>query len=726
MAEFPSQILDETKKDHKWGQCCVEYGLSLLDRPDSKIERLYNSYNGVRTTEDLKWITLAQGKETRAKFIPYKVGRSKQYLLEGEWLRRPLNATVSTINIQAKSEKLEQQNLMYGAMLAKEELDSLKQSGLDVMEGAPVPKDEDDPIWQKMSPKDKQEDIMQVILNEQVKSLNLPQKCSNLFTDARIAAMCWAKIEINEKGDVDVIRFHPSNAIFEEIEGDDFCERSVIKGGRRWIPLHEALLRYTLSDTDGKLLEDSKTNSNYKYSYVNGVCMVEEVHVEWKSVRPVYYKIMPKTENQLAYDPESKTITKVIPAEIYEKNKAKYDKGVAKGEFEIQIKYEEDLWEGTSLARVVFTNIRRKQFQLRSFDDPAKILDSSYIGCLFGTVNGVRVSLQELIENFDLQYDICEFKILQELIRAKGRAIGFDLAALPKNKTLAKLIQELTDDQFITYNSQAAGANGNVAGRNLELQKMIQEVDLGFSSTFPYLLQLQNQIVNELNRITGINEFREGSGPASATLGSAQQGLQNSRTITEPLFYMMELFQQKLMHRVVEATKISWAFYKLDKGEQILGTEKYQYMKVTRELGYRDYGVHIENGLKYARLREKMDTWMEYALNSKQVTMLDAAKYELAESTVEAINIFEQSRDRLEQLTSQSQQQQLQAQQAMQQQQLQTQIQIAQEDREDRQSSELDLVNAKAQAQIEVDNNEMRGKLVENQHKAENDLLAGI
>ena len=168
--------------------------------------------------------------------------------------------------------------------------------------------------------------------------------------------------------------------------------------------------------------------------------------------------------------------------------------------------------------------------------------------------------------------------------------MGYDLAALPKNKTVETIMREAVDDGFITFNSMAAG---NIGNRNLDLQHMFQQFDLGFSDSFPQLIALQNNILQTLDKITGINENREGQIAASSTVTNAQGAIQASRTITEPLFYQMQLFVEKAMTCIVEATKVSWAFYKTEQGEQILGTERYNFMKVTKELGYRDYGVLI-------------------------------------------------------------------------------------------------------------------------------------
>ena len=150
---------------------------------------------------------------------------------------------------------MKQMDFMIGAMMAKKEIEELKdKAGVDLMEGAPIPESEDDPLWEAMSPKDKQEVIMQIIVDEQIKSLKLIKKFGECFRDARIAAKCFAKIEINQDGDVDLVRIDPLDFIYEEIDGDDFLEKSPIKGCRTRMPLHEILRRYELTQKQRDLL----------------------------------------------------------------------------------------------------------------------------------------------------------------------------------------------------------------------------------------------------------------------------------------------------------------------------------------------------------------------------------------------------------------------------------------------------------------------------------------
>jgi hypothetical protein len=736
MAQFPRGDIPESEKTPAWCKEHLTYGIMLLytqNIDNINAGREYRAYNGVKDPKSIKYLQETYGEANRSKFVSYKAGRTKIMVLKGEFLSQPLSATVQTVNIDAQSEKMIQQDLMMGAMVAKRELIDLKEkAGVDVMEGAPIPNDLEDELWEKMSPKDQQEDIMQIIIDEQIPKLRLIKKFADCFEDAMLTGRCFGKVEISEKGDVDFIKVDPRDAIYEEIENDDLIQKSPIKGARIRMPLSQVLARYEFTDEQRELLSKIQANplpyinrsGNMMRPLPNGGVQCDVVHIEWKAQKPSYYKVMPKTPMQLAFDDSTDVITKEIPWEIYEANKAKYDAGVARGEFKILTKWSEDLWEATRIGGIpeLDVNLRRKPFQLRRHDSPAYILDSSYVGCLFGTVDGLRISLYQLIQNFDEIFDITMYQILKELNRAKGKILGYDLAGLPINTTVEKVMYQALNDQFVTYNSMA---DGNMAKRNLDLKGMMQEIDLGFSESFQQLLELKRDILDTLDRVTGINELREGSIPASSTATNAQQGLQNSRTITAPLFYQMQQFVEHTMVRIVEATKVSWAFYKLDKGEQILGSKKFKYMQVSRELGYRDYGVHIEDGGRYNRIRNRMQTYIEAALNSKEISMSDALRFEIAETTVEAKRVFDDALSRTKEIAQQQAQQEQQAQQQMQAQQIQAAQQQQQQEVQNKANLESQKIAEKTQSQKEIDDNKAKNKIIENNHKSQTDLLSG-
>lgn len=731
---FPRQDCPLKDKTQAWMAQHLDYAEAILRRYNDtrlRMTRLYESYNGVKNPSSTAWLEKTYGKQNKSKFISYRLGRSKVNLLVGEWLKRPLTATVETINSDAMSEKMEQFDVMKGAMIAKTELSDLKDKvGVDVMEGAPIPQDESDPIWQKMSFKDKQEDIMQIILDNQVQELDLKKKLSDCFLDLLITSMCFCKVEIDENGETVFHRIDPRDAIFEEVQGDTYLENSPIKGCRQVLSVHEILMRYDLDVAQRDKLNAARANpdqyigtggtSRGYMRMMNGQLVCDVVHIEWLSVEPEYYKISPKTKNQMSVDPTTQNYKVSLDVISYEQNKAIHDKNVLDGKYTIETKFKQVVYEATRIGGCIDVNMRLKPFQKRSVDDPAYILDTSYHGFICGTTDGVRISIQQMIENFDNLYDIVMYQINKDLARAKGKVMTIDRAGLPMGRKMKDILYQITNDALFDYDSSASG---NMSERNLDAANMIKEFDFGLSASFMYLVDMKNNIVNDLNQITGINENREGQVQASATVTNTNSAIQASRTITEPLFFGMNGFVKIVMQSIVDSSAISWAFYKTEKGEQILGSGKFKFLQVTKELGYRTYGVRIEDGSRYAEIRQRMNGLLEFSLNAKEIRPMDALKFQLAETTAQMKTTLENSWIEMQKVIQESNEVNNQSQQQMQAAKLQQDLQIHNEEREDIQQNQADIVRLQGEVQMLVDNNKAGNKMTENQHNAENDII---
>jgi hypothetical protein len=734
LANWPRQDLPVSKKDDAWRRKHLDYAEQLLKNySDSRarMTRLYESYNGVKTPLSLAWIERRYGKQNAAKYIAYRVGRTKLSLLHGEMLKRPLSSTVETINSDAISAKMKQMDVMIGAMLAKDELKKLKDiAGVDVMEGAPIPESEDDPIWKKMSPKDKEEDIMQIILDEQLIELDVKKKVADCFLDLLITSMCYCKLEVDQNGDVQLHRIDPRDAIFEEIQGDDYLEKSPIMGCRQTLSIQEILTRYDLTKDQRDKLDNARLNpslyigaqgiSRGYMRQVSGQMVADVIHIEWDSVTPMYYKKSPKTKSQMEVDSGSDVYTLEMDARYYEDNIDMHSKNIAKGEYQIETRYRIVKYEATRIGGCIDVNMREKPYQVRSMDDPTQVMNSTYHGYICSTVDGVRISIQQMVENFDNMYDVNMYQINKDLARAKGKALFYDLAGLPEGKKMKDIMYQVLNDGIVSFNSAAAG---NFAGKNLDLTNAIKEIDLGLSASLEYSLRLQDNILNQLNQITGINENREGQIAASSTATNANSAISASRTITEPIFFGMNGLVKRLLHSVVNVSALSWAFYKVEKGEQILGTDKFKYLQASKELGYKDYGVHIEDGSRYMEMRKDMKELMSISLNAKEIRPMDAYKVLLSETTAQMKAALETSWDQMQKAAAMSDQANNQVQQQIAAAKLQQQVDLANADREDRQLATLTEIDASADAQIRVDDNNAKNQFYHQQQKTESDII---
>ena len=252
---FPRQDIPESEKTVDWAKAHLVYSRQLLKDRESTLEkktRLYNQYNGRTIANSVKYLTQTYGKKNRTKYISYRLGRPKIDLINNELLKRPLYSYVSTINLDAKTAKLENYETLLGAAHAAPIIVGMRSNGVDPLNGMPIPDVADQSIFQKMNVKEKNEKLMQTLIDNAIREKKLKLKFAKNFQDILIVSECFGKIDIDEKGNEDYLRIDPRDAIYEEIEGDYFLERSPILGARVRMPIHEILLRYrlTLSQRD--------------------------------------------------------------------------------------------------------------------------------------------------------------------------------------------------------------------------------------------------------------------------------------------------------------------------------------------------------------------------------------------------------------------------------------------------------------------------------------------
>jgi len=732
---FPRQDIPTIEKTPTWYKETLDYAQDIIktsSTTQSRMDELYATFNGTRKADSVKWLTNTYGKPNRVPYEAYRLSRTKINLLVGELLKRPLSATVTTINSAAMSDKMRNFNFMKGAMVAKQELEEVRDKvGIDVMEGVPIPENEEDPIFKKMSFKDKSEDIMQIILDNAVKELNIKKFTADNIKDVLIASMYWNKKEIDDKGDVKIYRIDPRDAIYELIEGDDYFERSTVKGARQTMTVEEVLRRFDLTDKERDTLDEIRGNPdewNRRYPnaifYKNGQLTVSVIHIEWKGSNVDYWKEISKKPSEFTIDGrDSETVEIPLDAKGYEKDKLKYDKREEKGDFKIRKRFREEWYEATRIGGMIDVNCRPKPFQTRDMDNPAYVLNCSYSGFTLPLVDGCRISLQEEMQKFDTLFDIVMYQINKELARAKGKIITFDRAALSSGQKLEDVIYRAANEQFLDYNSSAAGNQYNKA---VDPANMFKEIDLGVSSAFQYLVVMQGNIINMLNQITGINENREGNIAASSTATNATAAIQNSRTITEAIFYGVNIGTQKFLQDITNLSAISWAFYKTEKGEQILGTDRFNFLKVTQEEGYKNYGVYIDNGTEYMENKQLMKEMVSYSLNTKEIRPVDAYRVLTAETKAQMDQFFMQSWTEMEASRQQSAEQQNQQQSQIQEVNNRNQIQLQRELIEDSQKQESDIVVLKGDVQMQVDDNKAKSDMFIQQQQAQSDLLTNL
>lgn len=693
---WPDQVF--TPKTEAWAKQCLDYPIYCFDNvrlPQiRKINKLYDDYNGVIDSRGLDYINKTYGNENTTKYIDYRLARPKIDLVQGEWLGRPLNSTVYTINKDARDAKLNDYELKLGMIHAAKEIDKLRNIvGVNVFDGMPIPSENDGSALSTNNVKTKNEMTMQLILNDQIKRQDLKTKLSSNFRDVEIAAECFGKVYIDNHGDVVYREIDPRDAIFEEIDRDPFLLQSPYLGERRLMFIHDIISQFDLTDKQRKLLNEigfnsasyisaRENNQRKYYQLIEKKLALEVFSLEWYSFKPYHTKVIPDKKNP------SNPFRKSIDANFYNENKSEIDKDVAKGKYTIETKLKKVIWEGTRIGNDIYVNLREKPNIIGSLDRPFDTT-SSYTGMLFNTIDNIRISLQESLVNISRVYNMVMFQINRELAKSKGKIIAYDLAYLPKDKTLKDVMHAMTNDGIYYYNS---AEDGNISGQKIEVNGAIKEFDLGVSATMQILLNLKIELQNTADKLSGINEERSGNIAASSTATAATLSQQASRTLTEPMFYMFNRFTENVFNRVAEYSKISWGILKPEQGAMIIGDDGVQFLRATKDLANDDYGVFLADGRKEMEIRNTIRQLSMAAVNSGELRIHDVAKFELEETLAGAIGVVEKGWKEVKAIAVQQQQAQAEAAQ----QQLETKLAISKEEREDNQLATANLEILKA------------------------------
>ena len=348
-----------------------------------------------------------------------------------------------------------------------------------------------------------------------------------------------------------------------------------------------------------------------------------------------------------------------------------------------------------------------KKFAMKDEDTGKPLF--SYTACVINLVEGEAISLQDIIDNFSLQFNAVMYQIFREVGKMKGKVLAFDKGMLSKGQNVKKTLYKLLNDSLMEYSS--AGLT-NMAGKDMQIKAMLQEFDLGLSESFPMLLNLKSDILQMLDLMTGINNERVGQIQASSTVSNAQSAMEASRTITEALFFYNHRYNEQVLMKLAETAKIVYGIYNPDKLREILGDEDFDYIMSTEGMADQKYGVSLINGREEAQKKEMLMKSIEAYANSKELRFPDLVSVIMSDSLTEIKNFALEGWNILNDIKQKEQQQQQQSQGKQQLQQQQGQMQMQDH-----------LLGKKHELEMARDKQKIQGNLAAVTLKAKNDAV---
>jgi hypothetical protein len=671
----------------------IDFGLNLYRERAHQREinkKLYNSYNGIINKKEIDRIVKKHGKLSSTPYIPYRIGRNKIKQLIGEFLQIGVRSTVYTINPEAQKAKYKRYINYKGMAKAKPMIEKARQQGMNVYPGYKIPDDKDVKITADKF-KGKNEIVMQTILNYKLLKENLLKIFGENWKQLILTSEMCGKLE-RDKYYSDTFRpIDSNNAIFIENMYDPFVNESFILGERRTMFKHQILQVFAKDFHDNpKLLEEldniehnSSNNSNIDQK--SGEYLYEVFSFQFYGSK-THRKKVSKGKNGGVY-------TKFIDDHEYKKDKDKIEKDIKKGKYSIVEEVNRmTIFEGSLIGSDLYLGIKEKENNIIYTDDNGfEHIKFDYVFGLFDTVDGVRISLQEIVYEMEKVYDSIRRQINLEISKMRGDMAIFDEAFMTSKKPFKEVLHDLSEYGTSTMNSSAEGA---VSGDDeTVIDRFVKTFKLGDSETIKTLITMALDIEQTLDRVTGMNDDRQGLGNASSTATTNQNNVNASISMTYDMFYFAQTYVNEVLSRLIEKVKINWTW--LDNGGDgmILSDDEYGYLKATRELANDSYGAFITDGKFEFDLKRKLEQFFLAEINANKLRTLDVAKFYNEKSYAGSMKVLQDAYDILNKTIQQQEQIKTQSQQQIAAGQQQQNMQI----HEDTQAHEIDKIRTKGE-----------------------------
>jgi hypothetical protein len=660
---FPSLTIEDSGKTPEWCKEVINAITAHLDRGDTLFNRSrfsdvenYAYYNGDINYDDFKYITEQYGMSYPARMVNYPIIQPKIDLLVGEEIKRPIDKKVTTVNKEAVLRKEDYKiNLHLNKFLSEANQQITDMIGVDYEVGfqdMPAPQDIDK--YMRYDYKEAVEEMAQDGLDFIIAKYDLKEQFKTGFRDFLITGKEFYKVYV-KNGDPYVRRVDPRSFVYDVNSESDFIDSAHWAGEERWLTPNEILdeFRDELTEADlsiiseiqnmhdGRLLDYNESMDWLDWDSNSGM-RVRVVHCEWKSVRPVRFKI---SENR--YDP-SQPFYKLVSPKYKAKKKDK-----------IETKYIDDVWEGTCIGGKIYVKCQRRANQVRSVDDPGSTT-LSYVGCIRNNVTGNSTSMVDVLKHIQMLYNIVMYHIELALARSGGKAVVYDVSQMPESlgMDMQKVMYHLKTDGIIPINSKEEG-------QQVQSFNQFQTIDFTLSNSVQQLINLKLMLEQTAGQISGVSPQREGAVSQYEYVGNVQRSVVQSATITENWFFQHNIVKKKCLEAAANLMKIAWHNGK--KGGYVLGDGGFELISILPDIALNDYGVFIGDSGKDDAMKQVVAQLSQAALSSGQIQLLDVVRVLKADTMTEAEHILEQAMDEMRSMQAESSQQQAQISQMQQQ-----------------------------------------------------------
>jgi hypothetical protein len=677
---MPNPNIPESEKDEEYHKnyvqaICNRSVNANYDVDYTLMSENYKYYHGLQSQEEWDWIQKDEtGSALPAQWINYNSVKNRVDNLIGDLINRGYEIHAEAINKDAILEKQEQKADMRTDMNMAPDLRSLEEEfNMPLLGDKFVPESEAelDEYWYKK--KSDAEVVITGAMNIVAKQTNWDYERLALFRDIVITGRCFGKNEI-VNGMPEVRRIDPRNMIFDSNATDDLLTDASYWGEIRYMNMGEAAEMYNL---DRKELEDAY--GDYK-DWLDG-------GRERTSSGPLDISLLDKGLNASIFTHENGELRVLVATAYWTDFDYLYrvsDKSTSKNTKHKTIQ----VWrKGTLIGGKVFKEWGLAENQVRDVDNMSTTTPP-YFGCIPSYINNQNVSIVQQIKGLQDLKNISLYNLQLDIARAGAKGIIYDVAQLPEGWDIHTALKYIKTAGIGFIDSQKDDFPSNF--------NQFSQFDLTLSSSVEQYIRISAMIDDQIDRITGVNDERQGiTKNASQAVGVTQSALVQSSLTTEIYFKLFSQFINRIFNHLAGLVKITWPYDK-KRFAPLIGSTGVNFLEEDIKLDLQDYNVYVKE------LPPAIDNEQNYraiimaALQSGAISMTDALRLLLETNVREGLAGLEKAIAEQEEKVREAEERK--HQQAMEQ--LQAQQQAQGQHAEKEHQNQLDAIDRQGQWQM--------------------------
>jgi len=554
---LPRQKLPIAKKNKKWREECVDGYINLSSNTSSfsrrrdELRRFYDMYNGYIEDEDYSQLLKPYGK-TRKNFPStlrnFPIIKPIVDLLLGEKAKRPLNFTVSVLNSDAITRKEEELNKQVLENLQQQFANAAAAAGIDTgMDPKDVEMPEHVEAMFNNTYVDNRAIIGQNSLNYIMATEEVKDKLQKAWFHYLISGEVYTHRGI-KGGDPFYDVLNPVDVDYDLDPDLEFVEDGDWALVRKFVHASTIIDHFHEELTDEEVLSLEEPhgmgNSHIPWLSIGATGpnanqfnnrLIEVIHVYWKSRKRIGF---------VSYmDPMTGEIEEMevedgfrMPAELKEQGA------------KLEWLWVNEAWQGTKIDGRLYKQIEPVPTQRISIDNPS-LCKLPINGRRYSDINSENISLVSLGIPYQLTYNVYKYRLELAIARSKDIIAQFDINMIPKKWDMDKFMYyvEGTGIAWVDYNKEG-----------IQLSPQHQSVlDMSIKTIEQYIALLAS-IMEEWEKLSGVNRQRQGQVGAYEGKSTSQQAIIQSSHITEDLFRKFNRMEQRDLQALLDYSKSAW------------------------------------------------------------------------------------------------------------------------------------------------------------------------